>query len=243
MTGRAERTTVSMRSASRISRRTVFTIVILALLLHFSPGASARSRANNGWEAGSSSDTVSGRVGKKKSTAPKKSSGAKKSAKRCTTRACKAAPKPAPSGQDTEALKTVRLPPPQISANPSTGGLPGVTTFFWAVLPPRIDFDLSVDGISTHLAAVPLRVTWYVSDGRVLSGAPAERDEALAPVPAGGTRLEFDRPGAFQVRAVVDWDVTWSASDGESGKVDGRQSSAAVGYPVGERRSVLTGGP
>lgn len=227
----------------RAHLRTVTSVSILvALLLSLSSGASARSRANNGWEAGSSSDTVSGRVGKKKATPPKKSPGRQTSTKRCTTRSCKAAPKKTSGGGESEALKTVRLPAPQILANPSAGGLPGVTTFFWAVLPSHMDFDLSIDGMSTHLTATPLRVTWHLGDGRILPGTPAQGDETRAQAPASGTGIDFESPGIHQVRAVVDWDVVWNTNEGESGKVDGRQSSAAVDYPVGERRSVLIGG-
>lgn len=242
MTGRMSCGGDRGRSQREAIRRVAMVLILCGLLMPVSSGALARSRANNGWEAGSSSDTVSGRVGKKKAAPPKKSSGGKTTTKRCTSRACKAAPKKAGGGAESEALKTVRLPAPQIVANPSAGGLPGVTTFFWAVLPSQIDFDLSIDGMSTRLTATPLRMTWHLSDGRVLPGVPSQADEAHAQAPATGTGLDFESPGIYQVRAVADWDVAWSTNDGESGKVDGRQSSAVVDYSVGERRSVLTGG-
>ncbi|RIK11131.1 MAG: hypothetical protein DCC49_00850 [Acidobacteria bacterium] len=242
MTGRADFRAASDGAVRGALRLSTVIFVLCALFLPVTTAASARSRANNGWEAGSSSDTVSGRVGKKKATPPKRSTKTKSSPKRCVSRACRAAPKRSSDSEDSEALKTVRLPAPRIVTNPTAGGLPGVTTYLWAVLPPRVEFDLAIDGMSTHLVAVPLGVTWYVSDGRVLVGAPAERDEAVAPAPAGGSGLDFDRPGSYEVRAVIDWDVTWSTTDGDSGRVDGRQSSSAISYPVGERRSVLAGG-
>lgn len=216
-------------------------LVVIALLLPAGSGAEARTRGGNGWEAGSSSDTITGRVGKKKGGSAAKPSGAKGTAKRCTSRTCKSAPKRSSAGGDAEAMKTVKLPPPLIRINPERVGLPGVTTLLWAVLPSRVDFDLSIDGITTRLTGAPIGVTWYVSDGRVQSGTPVNGDEADSPAPTGGTAVEFDLPGTYQLTAVVDWHVSWSTNEGESGTVEGRQSSAVAGYQVGERRSVLAG--
>lgn len=105
-----------------------------------------------------------------------------------------------------------------------------------------MNFDLSIDGMSTHLTATPLQVTWHFSDGRVWTGVPANVDEANAQVPIGRTDIEFENSGNYQVTAAVDWNVVWITSEGETGKVDGRQSSATVDYRVGERRSVLIDG-
>lgn len=229
-------------SAARCALVVALVATAVAPSLVSASTAGARSRSGSGWEPGTSSDTVTGRVGKKKATSPSRSGAKRKPVAKCTSRTCRTRKPARPSdGGSAEAMKLVRLPPPSILASPSVAGLIGVTTYLVAVLPPQVEFDLAIDGVSTHLTARPVRLVWDVGDGRVIDGRTEPVEPPAQSLPGIGTALDFTAPGNYGISALVDWSVTWSTSDGDEGSIDDRRSNARLDYQVRERRSVLVG--
>lgn len=216
--------------------RIAATILAAACTCLSSVSASARSSNPNGWGAGSSSDEIAGHVGAAR-PGTHGTPGHRSKPTRPKVKARPVAPTSSPASAD--AYDAFKLPPPKVTANPTSAGLVGVESRFWGVVPTLVTRDLEAGGVTTHLEARPVALVFESTGGQSAQVPPGDRPMPDSTDPDGGVGFAFDVAGVYGVKCTTEWDVRWSSSDGSSGTVPNRSSSASISYPVLEQRSIL----
>jgi len=157
-----------------------------------------------------------------------------------------------------EAIRHLRLPPPQIRLNPDSSAEPGgqqvpqvvfVPTWMWVdpvVWAPR-SATASIAGLSVTAVGTPTKVMWSTGDkhtitcGRGTAWTPGT-DPSVASPDCGHVYSEPSRNamgGKYSVTATITWRVTWSGG-GASGTEPALTSTASVPVQVVEASAVNT---
>jgi hypothetical protein len=153
------------------------------------------------------------------------------------------------------ARRLLVLPGPVIQSSPAPGDLQLVHLPVWlwvnrAVWVPRSK-TAAVPGEQVTATAIPVRVTWRMGDGSVVTcrgpGIPYSRrySPASASPDCGHTygRSSAGQPrGAYRVAATITWDVTWQATGGAGGTLPPLFSTSAAAFRVAESQTVNTAG-
>lgn len=162
-------------------------------------------------------------------------------------------PWPGPGGPSAaqlaqQAYNELRLPSPQIHANPAGPQLVTVPTWLWVdpgMWAPQ-SATASVPGVSVTATAAPQSVTWTLGDGSTLTCAgagtpfPPGADPRAASPSCGHTytRSSQGQPGnEFPVTATVHWTVTWTGA-GQGGVFPDLTTTAGAAFTVLESQAV-----
>jgi hypothetical protein len=151
------------------------------------------------------------------------------------------------------AIDRLTIPPPAIAASPALTSPQLVHVPVWWWIEPgwwnTRTATASIPALTITARATPTHVTWYPGDGTSLTctgpGTPwtANRDPAEPSPTCGHTYTTSSRTspgGAYTLRAVVTWQVSWSGG-GMNGTIPAITTSSTTQITVTELRSVVTG--
>jgi hypothetical protein len=158
---------------------------------------------------------------------------------------------PSPAELARLAYEQLRLPTPQIRANPTGTQLVNLPTWLWVDRGSWADrtATASVPGVSVTATAKPTSVTWSMGDGSTLTcpgaGTPfaAGGDPKAASPDCGHTYRASSqgRPNnTFPVSVTVHWTVTWAGA-GQSGTFPDLTMTQSTTFAVAESQAVTTG--
>ena len=125
-------------------------------------------------------------------------------------------------------------------------------TYFWVEEWAPISQTAAVPGLSLTMTAQPARVIVDPGDGGrvVCEGAPPALEPGDLPSQfRGGCGYIYRNSSAtapngetFPVTVTIEWEITWTASNGESGTLDPLSTTSAPrDLPVAEVQAVITG--
>lgn len=149
------------------------------------------------------------------------------------------------------ARSQLRLDLPSISTSPPRGGvqLVGIPVWFWVTNSAPVSATASIPGLSATLVATPRRTRVVMSGGTGAAGA----DNVTIDCPGGGTPWEpgrypsragsdcshpFDWYGTFTVDATVEWALTWTATNGQSGTLASLPRTTTFTLTIQEAQAV-----
>lgn len=145
----------------------------------------------------------------------------------------------------------VPLPPPAIQLSPAAerGTVVGLETWMWVDAWDPVSQPLTREGTTVIAIGVPKRVRWEVTspDGATSTttcdgpGLPYGTAPPAADDRQPCTR-RFSRAGTHQVRAVIEWEVGWIATDGSSQELGQTTSASTVEVAVHELDTVIAAG-
>lgn len=132
------------------------------------------------------------------------------------------------------ARSQLQLDLPDIATSPPRGGvqLVGIPVWFWIVDDEPVTTTASIPGLSATLTATPTTTRIAISGGT----GDAAADNVTIECPGGGTPWEpgryddrassdcshpFDWNGTFTIDATVEWDLAWTATNGQAGDLPG----------------------
>lgn len=148
------------------------------------------------------------------------------------------------------ALGQVELDLPEVATSPPRGSdtmLVGVPVWFWVTDAEPVSATAAVPGLSATLTATPVRFHGSASPlgerGRPESFDCAGAGEAWVRGVHGGREasdcsITFDWNDSYQVDATVDWELTWEASNGESGTLPAVQRTSSFTIRVWQAQAV-----
>ncbi|RKS04978.1 hypothetical protein DFP74_0558 [Nocardiopsis sp. Huas11] len=152
-----------------------------------------------------------------------------------------------------QARAVMRLPAPDIGTAPALGKPRFVNLPSWMWVDAAewgpVSATASVSAGSVTVLATPDRVVWDTGDGHevVCAGPGTVFSEAVyreeGSPDCGHTYTTLPEAGAgatVDVRAVWEWGVSWSSSDGRGGDLDDLSTSSTVAVPVSEIHHVIT---
>jgi hypothetical protein len=152
------------------------------------------------------------------------------------------------------ARSAASLPSPTIHTAPAhIGKAPGTAvnlkTWLWigsSIWHP-VSTSATAGRLTATVTAVPVSVTWDTGDGHVLvcrgpgtpwnplDGAGSQETSCFYIWRTSSLGQPVDGPGgapAYRLSATINWEVSWSASDGRSGSLPPMYTSSAVYLPV-----------
>ncbi|MFI6098180.1 hypothetical protein ACIA8G_21680 [Lentzea sp. NPDC051213] len=145
------------------------------------------------------------------------------------------------------ARKQIRLPAPQISANPTGDQLVSLPTWMWVSSGwAPISATASVPGVSVTAVATPTSVSWSMGDGTMVTctgpGTPfrADVDPKSASPDCGHTyRTSSARQAgqAYPVTATIHWTVSWSGA-GQGGTFPEMTTTSNAAFRVAESQAL-----
>jgi hypothetical protein len=162
------------------------------------------------------------------------------------------APQPTPAQLAQTARDQLRLPSPQIQANPAGEQLVDLPTWLWLDRGGwgRVSATASVPGVSVTAMARPMSVVWTMGDGSSVtctgagtpygsSGNPERSSPDCGHVYRSSSA---GQPGsAFAVAATVHWMVTWAGA-GQTGTFPDMTTTSNAAFRVAESQALNNGG-
>ena len=147
-----------------------------------------------------------------------------------------------------EARRLLDLPLPEPVLNPPGVQLVGVPTWLWLAGEWRAaEATAAVGAVSSTVRARPVQATWELGDGTTLTcDAGTRYDPALSPrsqssdcthVFIRDSRGTAD--GAYQVRVTVAYEVSWEASTGAGGALEGLTRTTTLPVVVQEAQALV----
>ncbi len=145
------------------------------------------------------------------------------------------APTVAPYEVALQAERSLQLPEPIISTDPSSTALVNLPTWLWVDGADWHPYSVSASAgpVSATVVAAPLSVTWSMGDGHALAcPGPGEPFVSGPTSTLSTTDCSYDYPessagepspdgdpndGSFPVTATVTWSVTWSSTGAAGG--------------------------
>ncbi|MCU1358363.1 MAG: hypothetical protein JWM89_3781 [Acidimicrobiales bacterium] len=129
------------------------------------------------------------------------------------------------------------LPEPEIGTAPPRDGvlLVGVETWFWARNDRPASATATIPGLSATITASPKALHLRFPDGTSIT-CPGG-GSAWAPGRSGRSQHSdcthiFQRAGDQAVRATLDWDLSWTATNGESGSLPAVHRTSDIHLPL-----------
>jgi len=158
------------------------------------------------------------------------------------------AAQPTPAQLAQIARNQLRLPTPQIQANPIDEQLVNLPTWLWLAQGDwgAVSATASVPGVSVTAVARPTSVVWTMGDGRSVRcsgpGTPyGSRTTPKSPSPDCGYTYQTssaDQPdSAFGVSATVHWTVTWAGA-GQTGVFPDMTTASNADFRVAESQAL-----
>lgn len=155
---------------------------------------------------------------------------------------------PSPAQLARAAYNQLRLPSPDIEANPAGEQLVGLPTWLWMGRNEwsPVSATASVPGVSVTAVARPTSVVWSLGDGTTVTCAGPGTSYTASASPTqtspdcGHTyrTSSAGRPdGAFAVSATVHWRVTWSGA-GQSGVFPDMTTVSNAAFRVAESQAL-----
>lgn len=142
---------------------------------------------------------------------------------------------PAPPTRE-ELIEAAPIPDPVINRNPSTRGLTGLASWFWASIGTTVDASVTLRGWTVTGTLGAGTLTWDTGDGGRYQTATPGTAEAPA------VEHVYERKGTWPVSVNVDWSGSYTVSGyGTSYTVGGLTTAgtSSLDYEVVEVRSVL----
>jgi hypothetical protein len=148
------------------------------------------------------------------------------------------------------ARRQLRLPAPEIAANPVGDQLVNLPTWLWVSRWEPQSATASVPGVSVTAVATPTSATWSMGDGALVecngpgTPFPFGANPASASPTCGHTyrHSSADQPGqAFPVSVTVRWKVHWSGA-GREGELPELMTTARASFRVAESHALNIGG-
>ena len=152
------------------------------------------------------------------------------------------------------AEEQLELELPAVATSPVRGGLQlvGVPVWFWVDNFESTSTTAEVPGLSATLTATPVR-TRFVVAGPGRGGANGTSETVVCEGP--GTKWEpgsgadpwagsdcsfaFDWSGTFTVESIVDWELTWSATNGQTGTLPAVSRTTTFTIDVEQAQAVV----
>lgn len=158
------------------------------------------------------------------------------------------AAQPTPAQLAQIARNQLRLPTPQIQANPIDEQLVNLPTWLWLARGDwgAVSATASVPGVSVTAVARPTSVVWTMGDGSSVKcsgpGTPyGSRATPKNPSPDCGYTYQTSSAGqpdsAFAVSATVHWTVTWAGA-GQTGVFPDMTTTSNADFRVAESQAL-----
>lgn len=158
---------------------------------------------------------------------------------------------PAPTASEIASdISTRVLPLPGVHTSPPVGAdqLVNLPTWLWVDNWQPQSTTASEAGLSVTVTATPRSVTWrmglgdpVVCQGGVPWNPNLREEQQSSPCTFTYTRSSFDQPDLrYSGSATTTWDVTWTASNGESGGLGQSERTTAFRMRVAEGQAVIT---
>jgi hypothetical protein len=162
-----------------------------------------------------------------------------------------AAALPSPAQLAQAAYNQLRLPSPDIEANPAGEQLVRLPTWLWMDRGEwkPVSATASVPGVSVTATARPSSVVWSMGDGSTVTCSGPGTPYAAAGSPKAGspdcghtyrTSSAGRAGGAFAVSATVRWTVSWAGA-GQNGVFPGLTTTSAAAFRVAESEALNNG--
>lgn len=162
------------------------------------------------------------------------------------------APQPTPAQLAQVARNQLRLPSPQIEANPADEQLVNLPTWLWLDRGDwgAVSATATVPGVSVRAVARPTSVVWTMGDGSSVSctgaGTPyGSRTSPKSASPDCGYTYRTSSAGqpdsAYAVSATVHWTVTWAGA-GQTGVFPDMTTTSNADFRVAESQALNNGG-
>lgn len=152
------------------------------------------------------------------------------------------------------AQEQLELELPSVETSPVRGGLQlvGVPVWFWVDNFEPNSTTAEVPGLAATLTATPLQTRYVITGpGRGGPGGTAvtvvcdgpgtrwEQGSGADPRAGSDCSYAFDWSGTFTVEATVDWEMTWSATNGQTGTLPAVSRTTAFTVDVDQAQAVL----
>lgn len=162
------------------------------------------------------------------------------------------APQPTPAQLAQVARNQLRLPSPEIQANPAEEQLVNLPTWLWLDRGDwgSVSATASVPGVSVTAVARPKSVVWTMGDGKSVtcggSGTPyGSSTSPKSPSPDCGYTYRISSAGqpdsAYPVSATMHWTVTWAGA-GQTGVFPDMTTTSNADFRVAESQALNNGG-
>ncbi|MEO6987601.1 MAG: hypothetical protein ABI239_03045, partial [Aquihabitans sp.] len=154
----------------------------------------------------------------------------------------------------TFAEEQLELELPTVATSPVRGGLQlvGVPVWFWVDNFDATSTTAEVPGLAATLTATPVRTRFQITGPG--KGGPGGTSETVV-CDGAGTKWEpgagsdawagsdcsyaFDWAGTFTVEAIVDWELTWSATNGQTGTLPAVSRTSTFTINIEQAQAVL----
>ncbi|MFF2374771.1 ATP-binding protein [Streptomyces xiamenensis] len=148
-----------------------------------------------------------------------------------------------------QALSRMRLDGASIGSAPHAGseGLVGMPVWLWTEQTPNtwgpISTTASAGGLSVTATASVKHITWAMGDGNSVTctepGTPYEQSYGKRESPdCGHTYSAVPGAGSYTITATSTWEITWAATNGESGTLPAETRVAETAIRIGELQVV-----
>lgn len=152
------------------------------------------------------------------------------------------------------AEEQLELELPSVATSPVRGGLQlvGVPVWFWVDNFEATSTTAEVPGLAATLTASPAQTKFAITgpggggsggtdDTVVCDGAGTKWEPGSGGDPWAGSDCSyaFDWSGTFTVEATVDWELTWSATNGQTGTLPAVSRTTAFTIDVEQAQAVL----
>ncbi|MGI8663983.1 MAG: hypothetical protein ACR2LQ_12365 [Acidimicrobiales bacterium] len=154
---------------------------------------------------------------------------------------------PATLAQYAERALPLLYPAPSTAPPNDTPQLVGVSTWLWIDEQDfrEVDASISIANLSVTARAHPTRVIWVMGDGSdaIDCGGPGTPYRPDVPDVEQRTDCKhaFSRAGEFAAQVYIEWQVDWSASNGDAGVLGPTRRGVTVPMTVESRQAVITG--
>lgn len=137
-----------------------------------------------------------------------------------------------------QALAQLRVTPPAAETNPPNGQtVINVPTWLWVNNWQPISASASAAGVTATATATPLEISWNPGDGSrpIRCAGPGTPYNPSRPARAQSTNCSFTYTrsvGAFTITATQHWQLTYTATNGQSGNLGTVTSTATLPIDV-----------
>ena len=149
-----------------------------------------------------------------------------------------------------ETAQRTNIPLPSIRTSPPVGRdqLVNLPTWMWVEDWNARRATATEGPLTVTVVATPRSVTWRMGDGALVVCGPGtpwnsglREEQQSTDCSHTYTRSSANQPGLlYQARATMTWDVTWSATNGESGSLGQANRSVDFTMRVAEGQAIVT---
>lgn len=153
---------------------------------------------------------------------------------------------PAPPAVDVlvaAARSELTIAVPAVATAPPEGGLQlvGVDVWFWVTNNAPVAATAQIPGLGATVTAEPTATHLRFADGATLDcrgpGTPYDRNRSYESQSSDCTHI-FDDTGPQPVDVTVDWALTWTATNGQTGILPGLPRTTTLTLPLQQAQAV-----